>query len=260
MHMSPEDLRPLLRGHYTTPQVMWQALGRVAGFVAGIVTRRAAKAEREALVSDVLDDLAARVERGKGLPCSAPEDKLGPWFASCVANSARDVQRKQRRHDARFEPASDVDDEAGTSDRAAPAQVSEESAPASKVWDPLESDECPPNYRLALKAWHTPQRFSRRDVEAIAADVQQGKPSQKAGLARPVERAWPLLLQIAQRWPDGVARRRAAIDRFAFTVRSDAPKYSAWAADVKALRAARETVGKWHVRGRQWLRARLEAA
>ena len=92
----------------------------------------------------------------------------------------------------------------------------------------------------------------------MAARPQQGKSDQASGLVRPVEPSWAMLGQIRKRWPDGIARRRPAIDRFAFTVRSDAAKYSAWAADVKALRSAREAVGKWQVRGRQWLAERVK--
>lgn len=250
---TPADLKPLLRGHYTTPQAMLEALGRNHALVTTLVGRLVGAAERDERVSDVVVNLAARAERGQGLRCDVPEAKLAAWFARCVANSLRDVLRAQRRYAARFE---DVEPDPG----AAPApdeDVKSDGIERHPIWDLLDDEACPPNYRLTLKAGYVPRRMTRRDVEVLAERSQRGKVDNESGLVRPVERAWPLLRQIAVRWPSGVALPVRRFRRFAFTVRSIEQSFSVWSADPKS-ETDRATVVTWHLRARKWMAKELK--
>ncbi len=269
MQLSPDDIRPFLRDHYTSSAAIWATLERRVG---AFILALAGKLDRDNcadVAHDAMVALVERAERQGGLGSPPSNDAVVPWFKRCVLNQVRDLLRKQRRRADRFEvpvrerqrdDAADEPDEADAAGHEHASKVDDAGRPGlERLWTPLEDAACPPNYRLAVKAWYFAHKLDRTDVDRLAERNQSGKTDQRSGLVRPVERAWALLLQIRGRWPDGIARRADAIDRFGFTVRSDAQRYSDWAADKKAVRAARETVGKWHIRGRQWLEARMEA-
>ena len=248
--LTPVELKPLIAGSYSTSQAMWQAFVPVAAFVSKIVSKHVPRPERDAVAMDVWHGLAERAERHGGLTCEAPEHKQIAWFSRVVTNAVKDLVAKERRRAANVARAEVPPLDAPSDD--------EPVLQPDALWDPLEQDACPPNYRLALKAWYCATRLAQRDVEALAERSQRGKVDQKSGLVRPAAPAWALLRQLKRDWPDGVSRRRPGIDRFAFAVRSDATDFAAWVAAKKVASAEREAVGKWQVRGRRWLAERVK--
>lgn len=264
MPVALAEVLPIMRGPHFSQAAVGAALERLAPRIIAYARSLAPDGDRADFARDVFVALGLAILRKQGLgpPKVLPRgDNYQGWLLVRVRSLALDLARKRRRetrHETSFEALAEADAgvTAAPAEDAQPEETGLRSGRAGDVWEKLRESGCPPNYRLALFAWYWPAQLVRDDLEALAERTQRGKHDQASGLVRPVARAWPLLDLLRQRRPQGIARCGPAEDRFAWIVRSETPKFGAWAEDRRELRKARETVGKWHLRGRRWLEER----
>jgi len=256
MPLTFAEIAPLMRGHYVDEPTMWSALKPLTALILDRAMRLAPTADRRPFALDVLVDLARVIKRREGLSFKGPHplDFTG-WLIKNVRRVAlsglRSLRSKVREttEDALPSTPPPEEDVPDTSEAMARQR-------ATDIWEKLRASECPPAYRLALFAWYWPGQLVRDDLVALSQQVERGKLEQRSGLVRPVDQAWPALRSLWRYFPSGVRRSGAAQSRLAWIVRSDTIDYRAWSSDSKVLRAARETIGKWHLRGRKWLEHR----
>jgi len=256
MPLTLADVAPLMRGHYVDQTTMWSALERLEAQVIDCALRLAPSGDRRGFAVEVLADLALAISRRAGLAFEGepPTDYTG-WLVLNIRRVALDRLRRLRAEvradlpQERIEEPTSADEPAATDEAAIHQRTFD-------VWEKLRASDCPPAYRLALFAWYWPRQLTRDDLVSLSRQVERGKLEQRSGLVRPVEQAWPLSRKLFCHFNDGIQRNGKAQSAFAWIVRSDAPRFSAWAEDRRAERAARETIGKWHVRGRKWLEQR----
>lgn len=251
MQIAVSTVRPLFSAHFEGIDVARAALRALVPHIEKLVTRlkREPHVKPDELFSDVCLDLLVKLERGGLRPRpEVTEAAYGRFFARCVINATRDAMRKRRRLQTR-----EVELDHEPPDSTATGDDGQEVLDAEGLWARLRAADCPPAYRLVLLTWYRPAALCSNDLDDLKRQPARGKTDQTSGLVRDAAPAWVLLQKLRSYYPRGVARLRPGIDRFAFTVRSDAPRFKAWTEDGKALVAARDTVGKWHTRGRQWL-------
>lgn len=250
MQIEASTVRPLFSVHFEGIDVARAALSALVPSIGELVKRLARGIDPRELVSDVFVDLLGKLERGGlRLTTELAEASYVSFFARCVINAARDALRKRTRVRTR-----EVELDREPPDSTTPGSSDEQEVlDAEGLWARLRAADCPPAYRITLLTWYRPAALCSNDLDDLKRQPVRGKTHQASGLVRALEPAWMLLQKLRHHYPRGIARQRPGIDRFAFTVRSDAPRFKAWTEDGKALIAARETVGKWHTRGRQWL-------
>jgi len=264
------DLAPILRGTFEGREGLTAFVRRYRDELARLASSQArAHDDPRTFAGEVVNQFMVKVLVKEGLPPpQEPRPNYWAWLARAIVNQARDLNRKARHHDDTLGESDDLnaprpdDSPAPPSPEAEAVRASEQRARIERCNRALTMVDDPsfaPNYRLALIAWHWFSRIRQDHLETVANQPTRGRAGTITGLARPVAEAWPLARRLSLRLPDGIADRGDAQDEFAWIVRATHAIFSAWLEDTKAVRSARETIGKWHQRGRAELERRMRS-
>ncbi|MBL8787815.1 MAG: sigma-70 family RNA polymerase sigma factor [Deltaproteobacteria bacterium] len=262
------DIAPLLRGTFEGREGLAAFVRRYRDELVRFASSQAqAHDDPRSFAGEVLSQFIVKVQAKDGLPPPRePRADYWGWLALTIVRTARDLNRKSRRHDEKQSELDDASDPRPESLERPPSPEDEvvraieqraRSERAKQALAVIQDPSFPPNYRLALIAWHWFSLIRQDHLETVANQPNRGRAGTVTGLARPVAEAWPLARGLSLRLPEGIADRGDAQDEFAWIVRATHALFSAWLEDTRAVRSARETIGKWHQRGRAELEQRM---